>query len=63
MSFTCYLCKGNTEQWFNNNLCGQCNRIAKYMILYSPSEIYKILDQVLLVKTERIKQKTDNIKN
>jgi len=45
---SCVLCKNQTM--YVSNLCPECSKIQKYMMLYGEKCIYDILNKVLLVK-------------
>jgi glutaredoxin-related protein len=43
-----------------SNLCPECAKIQKYMLLYGAECVYDILNKVLLVKN--VEKKTDKVK-
>jgi len=45
---------------FVSNLCPECAKIQKYMLLYGEHCVYDILNKVLLVKN--VEKKTDKVK-
>ena len=55
---TCVLCRNQTM--FVSNLCPECSKIQKYMMLYGEHCVYDILNKVLLVKN--VEKKTDKVK-
>lgn len=55
---TCVLCRNQTM--FVSNLCPECAKIQKYMLLYGEQCVYDILNKVLLVKN--VEKKTDKVK-
>lgn len=55
---TCVLCRNKTM--YVSNLCPECAKIQKYMLLYGVECVYDILNKVLLVKN--VEKKTDKVK-
>jgi len=55
---TCVLCRNKTM--YVSNLCPECAKIQKYMLLYGAECVYDILNKVLLVKN--VEKKTDKVK-
>lgn len=54
---SCVLCKNQTM--YVSNLCPECSKIQKYMMLYGEDCIYDILNKVLLVKN--VDKRTDKV--
>lgn len=54
---SCVLCRNQTM--FVSNLCPECAKIQKYMLLYGEHCIYDILNKVLLVKN--VDKRTDKV--